>query len=287
MPSLSPIPILADLAFVGKMKKLPIDWSQPTDKDILKRDKYSQAFSASEKAGVPQPLCYFFAATNNTYHTNTAKKIGGQFKDFCHTAIDKTKQAIDMWRMQAKFKDVKVMAVSAIGSPGCLDGPKLKSCYVWVGTKKNEKAYIKAVTEGISECWEAWQSKVMIPGLPWYPAFAAFPGPQAPPMPNIPMPLIACPSAGMAKMMVPTQLRDAMINKLDGGIKKKDKDKQHVALFEAIATAVSLAFIMWLPQQQVMNVMGKGPIPTFAPPVVPVGPVVGGDTLPTPGHLAV
>ena len=163
----------------------------------------------------------------------------------------------------------------------------MKSCYVWVGTKKNEKAYIKAVTEGISECWEAWQSKVMIPGLPWYPAFAAFPGPQAPPMPNIPMPLIACPSAGMAKMMVPTQLRDAMINKLDGGIKKKDKDKQHVALFEAIATAVSLAFIMWLPQQQVMNVMGKGPIPTFAPPVVPVGPVVGGDTLPTPGHLAV
>ena len=42
---------------------------------------------------------------------------------------------------------------------------------------------------------------------------------------------------------------------------------------------------MWLPMQQVMLVMGKGPIPTFAPPFVPVGPVVMGDNLPIPGHL--
>jgi hypothetical protein len=32
--------------------------------------------------------------------------------------------------------------------------------------------------------------------------------------------------------------------------------------------------------QQVNLVMGMGPIPTFAPPFVPVGPVVGGSTLP-------
>jgi hypothetical protein len=32
--------------------------------------------------------------------------------------------------------------------------------------------------------------------------------------------------------------------------------------------------------------MGKGQIPTFAPPYVPVGPVVGGDVLSIPGHLA-
>jgi hypothetical protein len=42
---------------------------------------------------------------------------------------------------------------------------------------------------------------------------------------------------------------------------------------------------MWLPQQQVMLVMGKGPIPTFAPPFVPVGPVMGGDNIAVPGHL--
>ena len=30
---------------------------------------------------------------------------------------------------------------------------------------------------------------------------------------------------------------------------------------------------------------GKGPIPTFAPPFVPVGPVVAGDNIGTPGHV--
>jgi hypothetical protein len=34
-----------------------------------------------------------------------------------------------------------------------------------------------------------------------------------------------------------------------------------------------------------MLVLGKGPIPTFAPPFVPVGPVVMGDNIAVPGHL--
>jgi hypothetical protein len=30
--------------------------------------------------------------------------------------------------------------------------------------------------------------------------------------------------------------------------------------------------------------MGKGPVPSFAPPFVPVGPVVAGDNISQPGH---
>ncbi len=108
---------------------------------------------------------------------------------------------------------------------------------------------------------------------------------MAPPMPNIPMPLIACPSAMMARITVPMQLQQEMVNALDGGLKRDDKDKQHEALFDAIATVLALAFLTWLPAQQVMLVLGKGPIPTFAPPFVPVGPVMGGDNIAVPGHL--
>ena len=46
-----------------------------------------------------------------------------------------------------------------------------------------------------------------------------------------------------------------------------------------------IVFIMFKLQTQVSLVMGMGPIPSFAPPYVPVGPVVGGSTLPTPGHF--
>ena len=84
---------------------------------------------------------------------------------------------------------------------------------------------------------------------------------------------------------MPDGMKQEMIDALDGGVKNKDKDKQHEALFDAIATVLALAFMMWLPQQQVMLVMGKGQIPTFAPPFVPVGPVMAGDNIAAPGHL--
>jgi hypothetical protein len=80
-------------------------------------------------------------------------------------------------------------------------------------------------------------------------------------------------------------MKSEMDDALDGGLKDKDKDKQYEALHDAIATVLALAFLMWLPQQMVMLMLGKGPIPTFAPPYVPVGPVMGGDIISAPGHL--
>jgi hypothetical protein len=56
-------------------------------------------------------------------------------------------------------------------------------------------------------------------------------------------------------------------------------------LFDSIGQALGTTFLAWLGMQQVMLVMGKGSIPTFAPPYMPVGPVVGGDIISAPGHL--
>ena len=91
----------------------------------------------------------------------------------------------------------------------------------------------------------------------------------------------------MMSKMTPTELQNAMSGALDSGIKKEDTDKHHEAAFGAIGTAVAMAFLMWLPSQQIMNVLGKGPVPTYAPPYVPVGPVLNGDNIAIPGHLAV
>ena len=56
-------------------------------------------------------------------------------------------------------------------------------------------------------------------------------------------------------------------------------------LFEAVAFGFERAFQVWVPSQMVMNVMGTGPVPAFAPPYVPVGPVVGGTGTQTSGSL--
>jgi len=267
---------LARAAFKAQAIVLPIDWEQPTGEA---GKQYVDAFKPYERFAPIDPSKLFTPATPNKLHGDTAKEISEPVQKFCHDAVNKFKQAIDMWKLQAEFKSVQIMAVCCIGPPGALKGPELKSLAPfssWKGKEDNEKAYIKAVVEGLSGQWKKWQDKVMIPGLPFYPAFAAFPLAQAPPMPNIPMPLITCPSAMMAEM-TQMKLKKAMVDALDGGVKDKDKDKQHEAIFDTIAFPIALNFLLWLVMQMVMNLLGKGPVPPYAPPYIPVGPVVGGS----------
>ena len=289
MPGLSPIKILGNLKFFAAGLKLPTKGAS-SDSDAW-AEKYFKDRDKAEMTGAPELIPPWFMPQKPGYvpHQKSCDKVGKDFKDFHDAMIDAVQFSHNLWKLQAKFDGLQVMAVSAIGAPGCLKGPELESniknapqCAAFTG---NMAKHRDAVAKGVSGCFKKWQDNVMVPGLPWYPAFAAFPGPMAPPMPNIPMPLITCPSAMMTEIVTPSSMTSAMDDALDGGIKDKDPDKQFHALHDAIATVLSLAFLMWLPSQQVMLVMGKGPIPTFAPPFVPVGPVMGGDNIAAPGHL--
>jgi len=289
MPSLNIIKIIGHAVFASKAHPLPTkaDYKRPPD-----MMQYAQGLTPKNLVTLPpkqMPIPFFRPQLPNKLHQDTCDKIGKEWQKFHDTMLDAVKFSHDLWKLQAKFKDLKVMAVSAIGTPGCLDGPKLESniknfpkCAGWTG---NAKKLRDAVAKGVSKNFDEWRKQVTVPGLPWYPAFAAFPAPQAPPMPNVPVPLIACVSAKMTKITVPNQLKKAMLNELAKKIKDEDHDKHYDTCFEAIATVLSLAFTIWLASQQVMLVMGKGPIPSFAPPYVPVGPVVAGDNIAAPGHL--
>ncbi|PIE20193.1 MAG: hypothetical protein CSA66_01155 [Proteobacteria bacterium] len=300
MPSIESLPSkqLAQAYFEYVLQKtLPVKWVNPA---LVKGADHYAKYSGGPGpmdwmvhiAGIPAllPDPYFWAATTNKYHRKAASDIGEKTKKFVDTALDKFKQAHDYCRAQAKIKDLKIMALCAIGTPGCLDMPKLAdapSFKSWPDSykEKNGKAYAKAVVEGLSGQFDKWASKVMVPGLPWYPAFATYPGPSAAPLPNIPMPLIVCPSPMMAEV-VQMKLKKAMVDALDKRVKDNDADKHHEAIFDAIAFPISLNFLLWLLVQQIMNVLGKGPVPVFAPPYVPLGPVLAGDNIATPGHLA-
>jgi hypothetical protein len=284
MPAPSFLKMIGNAIFFSQGLQLPTkEWQEKYYKDRKQED--------GEQGNAPQCMPPWFVAPHPgyKYQQDTCDKIGKNYKDFHDTMIDAFSYAITMWKAQCKFKDLKVMAVAAIGTPGCLDGPELESliknapcCASFSG---NMAKHRDAVAQGASKCFKDWQDKVMIPGLPLFPLFAAFPGPMAPPTPNVPVPLIACLSALITKIAMPKSFASAMDDALDGGLKDKDKDGQYKALHLALGTVFSLALLIWLPQQQVMLVMGKGQIPTFAPPFVPVGPVVMGDNLAVPGHL--
>ena len=57
-------------------------------------------------------------------------------------------------------------------------------------TSEEKLRFSTAVSAAIGNSWLQWQSSLSVPGLPWYPAFAARRG-RSPPMPNIPVPLAA------------------------------------------------------------------------------------------------
>ena len=290
MPGLSPIKILGNLKFFSASLKLPTQGKADPAKEAW-ASKYHKDRDKADMGGAPEVIPPWFMPREAGFkpHQKSCDKIGQNFKDFHDAMIDAVQYSHNMWKLQAKFKDLQVMAVCAIGSPGCLDGPELesniKNAPMVASFSGNMKKHRDAVAKGVSKCFKDWQGQVMVPGLPWYPAFAAFPGPMAPPMPNVPMPLITCVSSKMTSIIMPDDMTSAMDDALDSSMKDKDPDKQYHALHDAIATVLSLAFLMWLPSQQVMLVLGKGPIPTFAPPFVPVGPVVGGDNIAAPGHL--
>ena len=291
MPGLSPIKPLGNLKFFANQLKLPTQKASGSAKGWSEKYFRDRDPEPGEMAAVPQVIPPWFVPQKPGYkpHQKTCDEQGKAFKDFHDAMIDAVQFAHQMWKLQAKFQNLQIMAVSAIGTPGCLDGPELEAliktapqCAAFTG---NNAKHRDAVAKGVSKAFKNWQDQVTVPGLPWYPAFAAFPGPMAPPMPNVPMPLIACVSAKVTDIVMPDTMTKEMDDALDDGLKKKDPEKHYHALHDAIATVLSIAFLTWLPSQQVMLVLGKGQIPTFAPPFVPVGPVVAGDIISIPGHL--
>jgi hypothetical protein len=291
MPPLTIIVPIAQAVFAAKGLKLPTtNWKQPAGKDA---EHYARVLANDTKipsvdAGIPM---FMPQNPTNMHHADAIATIGDGWRKFITNVCKAIEFAFNLqFRGQACFKSWMINGPTALGMPGCLDAPDIDSSIktapsVAEYTNAPGKAHVAAVAKGFNESVKKWKQMVTCPGLPLYPAFAAFPGPMAPPMPNVPMPLIAMISGMMSAVMMPMLIKTEMVNALDGGVKQDDKDKQYDAAYEGIATAVAMAFTMWMPQQQVMLVLGKGQIPTFAPPYVPVGPVLAGDIISVPGHL--
>ena len=185
------------------------------------------------------------------------------------------------WQVMAYFEDLKIMGPTAIGPRGCLKGPNvgpliLPGCPQ--GTEWERKTS-QAVAGAIGEIWADFQYSVSVPGLPWYPSFAAWPGPMAPPMPNVPMPFAVL--LQDRSLLRESNVREKIERRADPA--GKDVDAAFMAILVAAGFVATVP--AWLMGLMVKNVLGKGPVPSFAPPYVPVGPVVMGDNIPVPGHL--
>ncbi|MBQ9396133.1 MAG: hypothetical protein IJU23_11565 [Proteobacteria bacterium] len=290
--------ILADLSVATHQHVLPPNdsWKAPQQEGDDAKQNYIDGVGKNNwGAGIPVAdgiVSYFKTQDPHTLHMTTATTMTSIYKSFIYTMLDAVAYAFNIWRLTLKFDNLKINGPAVVGSKGCLsatgDFEKLFLTFPGHSQFALGKHYNKwrdAVGKGVAKCLKNYIDNVTIPGFPWYPAFAAFPGPVAAPMPNIPFPLIACPSTGLADITVFTKLKKAMLDEFDDGCAEKCHDDIHKTIFEAIATSLSAGFLIWVSTQMINAVMGTGNIPSFAPPVVPVGPVVNGQNLPAPSNL--
>lgn len=269
--------VLAELAkanFIAKDIKIPTDWSFPGD-------QYPKAFSWRELFYLPNPPSNLFGeATLNKYHVEAAKTIGEAFAKFIEGVCGAICDAIDKWMKLTTISGVIINGPVGILTPGGVKGPPLAPLIMASAPKEKpqELKYSQAIANALGNLWQIWH--LGLSGTIMYPpTFAACPSPVHPPTPNLPLPLIALSSPGESGLS-PATLKSTMESNLG------DPQALHAAaLFEAISKAFNTVFQIFKASTLIQNVLGTGPVPTYAPPFVPVGPVVGGVGNSPPGCL--
>ena len=98
---------------------------------------------------------------------------------------------------------------------------------------------------------------------------------------NVPMRMLPCPSARSDRILP----LSALARELKGSLPPTAPVPVVDAFMDNIATCLALGFPVWLGSQIVSIVLGKEPVPSFAPPCLQVGPVVNGHDITAPGHL--
>lgn len=193
---------------------------------------------------------------------------------------DAFREGVNEWIGKARIRGGQVNGPTANLTPGSLvsDGNiESKVVQKLIGAQVPPEIS-RALAKELAAAWNDWAAgfQMQIPSA--YPTFAAFPGPVAPPTPAAtgPVPLSNGSSIGEAGLQA-----SILANKLISAVKLhagKAGGGSPEAL-KKLADWVESSFAEWKSLARLGGLMGKGTIPTFAPPYVPVGPVIMGDNL--------
>lgn len=271
---------LARLKFTSFNLKVPTDWRDPAGEA---GDHYGQAFKPDEKASTPGMPPLFQPASLNKYHTDTQKMHIAKYGEFIDGICAAICSAWSQWQMTATLVGVVIAGPTASG--GQIVGPPWMPLIMKEAPKATpmQLRYSTVIATVLSNAWLALTGMAKLTGLPWYPLFAACPSPIAPPTPNIPCPFatLVMPLPGVPLPVEAVVTKPQMIAQLADPMAPFHKE-----LFEAVCDAFEKTYTIWKMSTMVTNVLGTGPVPTFAPPVVPMGPVVGGvGTMPPGGFV--
>ena len=192
-------------------------------------------------------------------------------------AKDGVRKGTKLWSCAARFTNSSINGPELYTPPGSLEGPSFEDIIVDEIMVLDVPVQIAMSFAGaVWSGWELWSLTFTISSCPAFPSFAAFPGPQAPPTPAQPIPLSM---AHFKRDMLKADTLEAQIlSRLSEY--KEDPDAQRVVA--EFARWFDECFTSSIASSRITNLMGQGPVPTFAPPEVLSGPVVDGKVIASP-----
>ncbi len=180
----------------------------------------------------------------------------------------------------ASLSGVKIAGPLALG--GKVIGPSLKTTIKTAMTSANApEATADKFAQAVADAWQTWHEGLSVPSLPLYPAFLVVPGPHAPPTPSVATPLATL-SSSRASAISPQEIRSRLVGQLGASAGETGAG----AAIDIYVNTLTARLATWLPTVSVVNAMGSGPVPAYKPPLVMMGPVVGGSVSASPGVLS-
>jgi hypothetical protein len=191
---------------------------------------------------------------------------------------DAFREGVNEWIGKARIQGGQVDGPTANLTPGSLvsDGNVESKVVQKLIDSQVPSEISRALARELAAAWNDWAAgfQMRIPSA--YPSFAAFPGPVAPPTPAVTGPIALSKGSSVGEAGLKASI---LVNKLGSAVKlyagKAGGGPPDQAL-KNLANWVESSFVEWKGLAKLDGVIGKGPVPTFAPPYVPVGPVIRG-----------
>ena len=186
------------------------------------------------------------------------------------------RDGVNDWIGKARIQGGQVQGSAATLTPGSLvsDGNVENKVLQALVNARVPPDLARALARELSKAWDDWAGGFQIHVPRAYPSLAAFPGPSAPPTPAASaIPVAHGNSLGEAS------LKSAVLaQKLTGAVRMYASQAAGSPdqAMKNLAAWVEISFNQWKASAQLVGMTGHGPVPTFAPPYVPVGPVLKG-----------
>ncbi len=205
---------------------------------------------------------------------NVSAAKEGSWDRFVDAAEGSIARGVDAWAAGAGVAGGEVNGSAVFVPPGALNSDVdfrqgVDDALLKAGAGEDVAAALSGVAW---EGWRGWSSSYSLSLPDGVRAFAAVPGPEAPSTTLEPMRLHDGSALGRIGMSA-----DAQSEALRRLLAQHLNEPGAADAIDRYTRWYEKSFDKWFQHAIVENLVAKGPVPSFAPPYVPVGPVVRGD----------